>query len=121
MSEFKLVPGDVVVALFETESKETQWLGSVTEVYMKNPDPGYTIVFKTSGEFLNFVGGIHADIHLTRKDTMWAVVMFPTPDGIITKHYHTYELEQLFKENKLSKVAPEDFFANYLNIILHSR
>lgn len=121
MGEFPLKPGDIVVmTLNHIQEDERPWLGKVMEVYSRNPDPGYTIALRTKEEFEEHTGGIHSPVRLSRDDSMWALIIFATPEGPVANIFHTYELTEMIKNNELKKVESEDFFSNHLNILLHS-
>jgi|SRR3989338_4315606 len=130
MGEFPLKPGDIVVMMLDPADikyavvGEKPWLGYVSEVFLRNPDPGVTTVARTKKELDALTGGIHSPVRLKYFDTMWARVVFAVPGGSVSKEFHTYELVDMIKKNELAVIASgkdaEDVWLQHYNIMLHN-
>lgn len=122
MRDFPLAPGDLVVmSLSHLTEDEKPRIGKVFGVFSRNPDPGVTVMLATKEDFEAHTGGVHGSIKLSYYDSMWALIVFATPDGVIAKTFPTYELVQAMEENVISKISPEIFFDNHLNVLMHSK
>lgn len=123
MKDFPLKPGDLVIMpLNHIVEDERPFIGKCFTIYSRNPDPGVTISIATKEDFDAHVGGIHASVKLSYEDSMWALIVFATHEGPVSKVFHTYELVDMLEHNEIA-VLGEDangFFDNHFNILLHS-
>lgn len=131
MGEFPLKPGDIVLIMLDRADiknlaveGDKSWLGHVSEVFLRNPDPGVTVAARTPQELDELTGGIHSNVHLRYSDTMWARIVFAVPGESVSKEFHTYELVEMFKNNELAVIASgevaEAVWLQHYNIMLHN-
>ncbi|KKS39020.1 MAG: hypothetical protein UV01_C0001G0096 [Parcubacteria group bacterium GW2011_GWA2_42_14] len=98
MNEFPVKPGNMVLITLDpidikhAVDEGKPWLGYVTEVFLRNHDPGVTVAIRTPEEFNELTGGVHSPVRLKCSDTMWARIVFAVPGGSVSKEFHTYEL-----------------------------
>ena len=100
------------------------WLGYVTEVFLRNHDPGVTIAARIAEELDALTGGIHSPVRLKYSDTMWARIVFAVPGGSVSEEFHTYELVDMLKNNELAVIASgeaaEAVWLQHYNIMPHN-
>lgn len=131
MGEFPLKPGNIVLMMLDRADiknlaveSERPWLGHVSEVFLRNPDPGVTVGARTEKELEELTGGIHSNVRLRYSDTMWARIVFAVPGGSVSREFHTYELVEMLKNNELAVIASGDgalsVWLQHYNIMLHN-